>query len=204
MVPEAEIDRTASGLVPLVTRLVRAERARCPLVGEAGPGVQRAADRHRRARGGDDLPAAGDGDSCRASGRAEHHVPLGDRAGGLPRTRGGSAPKSSDPQIPHRMWFASSVPHTSSVSAPSRISSLSRSIPANGLKAEPVDARQFEQWQLPRLVALDADMSLLSDDGGPDTHRSGQTSYGRRTARRGPARKPASTSSGRNSLSETG
>jgi hypothetical protein len=35
------------------------------------------------------------------------------------------------------------------------------------LKAEPVDARQFEQWQLPRLVALDVDMSLLSDDGGP-------------------------------------
>jgi hypothetical protein len=28
------------------------------------------------------------------------------------------------------------------------ISSFSRAIPANGLNAEPVDARQCEQWQL--------------------------------------------------------
>ena len=30
---------------------------------------------------------------------------------------------------------------------PSVIVSFSRSMPANGLNAEPVDARQFEQWQ---------------------------------------------------------
>jgi hypothetical protein len=35
-----------------------------------------------------------------------------------------------------------------SVSAPWVIASRSRSMPANGLNAEPVDARQFEQWQL--------------------------------------------------------
>ena len=43
----------------------------------------------------------------------------------------------------------SSSPQTRSVSAPSTTSTLSRSIPANGLNAEPVPARQFEQWQLP-------------------------------------------------------
>ena len=54
----------------------------------------------------------------------------------------------SEPQIPQRVWFAVSSPQTSSVSAPWTTSSLSRSIPASGLNAEPVPARQFEQWQL--------------------------------------------------------
>src|SRR5439155_9373535 len=53
----------------------------------------------------------------------------------------------SDPQTPQRVWFASSSPQTSSLSAPSTTSSFDRSIPANGLKADPVPARQFEQWQ---------------------------------------------------------
>jgi len=47
----------------------------------------------------------------------------------------------------HRVWFASSSPQTSSVSTPAVISSFSRSIPAKALNADPVDARQFEQWQ---------------------------------------------------------
>jgi hypothetical protein len=41
-----------------------------------------------------------------------------------------------------------SSPTIRSESRPSVISSFSRSMPANGLKAEPVVARQFEQWQL--------------------------------------------------------
>ena len=49
--------------------------------------------------------------------------------------------------MPQRVWLASSSPQTSSVSAPATTSSLPRSIPANGLKADPVEARQFEQWQ---------------------------------------------------------
>ena len=49
--------------------------------------------------------------------------------------------------MPQRVWFPSSSPQTRSVSAPATTSSFSRSIPANGLKAEPVPARQFEQWQ---------------------------------------------------------
>ena len=35
----------------------------------------------------------------------------------------------------------------SSPSAPATISSFSRSIPASGLNADPVTARQREQWQ---------------------------------------------------------
>jgi hypothetical protein len=54
-----------------------------------------------------------------------------------------------EPQTPQRVWFSRSSPQTSSESAPWTTSSLSRSIPANGLNAEPVEARQFEQWQLP-------------------------------------------------------
>jgi hypothetical protein len=50
--------------------------------------------------------------------------------------------------MPQRVWFPSSSPHRSSVSPPSTTSSFSRSIPANALNAEPVEARQFEQWQL--------------------------------------------------------
>jgi hypothetical protein len=34
-----------------------------------------------------------------------------------------------------------------SLSPPLVMRSLSRSMPANGLKAEPVVCRQFEQWQ---------------------------------------------------------
>src|SRR5690349_5535501 len=56
--------------------------------------------------------------------------------------------KRSDPQIPHRVWLPSSSPQMSSVSAPLVIASCSRSIPPNGLNADPVPARQFEQWQL--------------------------------------------------------
>jgi hypothetical protein len=55
--------------------------------------------------------------------------------------------KSSEPQAPQRVSFESGSPWTSRPSAPSVSSSFSRSIPANALKAEPVAARQREQWQ---------------------------------------------------------
>src|SRR3954452_18104744 len=55
--------------------------------------------------------------------------------------------KRSDPHRAQRVLFSSGSPNTDSRSSPSETSSLSRSIPANGLNAEPVEARQFEQWQ---------------------------------------------------------
>ena len=56
--------------------------------------------------------------------------------------------KSSEPHVAHLVWLASSSPIVSSRSEPLVIASFSRSIPANGLKADPVAARHREQWQL--------------------------------------------------------
>jgi hypothetical protein len=53
--------------------------------------------------------------------------------------------KSSDPQTPHRVWFAFSSPTINSLSGPVVIASFFRSMPANALKAVPVAARQREQ-----------------------------------------------------------
>jgi hypothetical protein len=44
--------------------------------------------------------------------------------------------------------FASFSPKIMSSFAPLTIVSLPRSVPANGLNAEPVVRRQLEQWQL--------------------------------------------------------
>jgi hypothetical protein len=55
--------------------------------------------------------------------------------------------KRSEPQRAQRMSFSFSSPTTKSAPAPSVSSSCPRSIPAYGLKAEPVAARQREQWQ---------------------------------------------------------
>jgi hypothetical protein len=54
---------------------------------------------------------------------------------------------NSEPHVPQRVWFPSGSPQTSSVSAPCVTTSFSRDTPAKGLNAEPVEARQFEQWQ---------------------------------------------------------
>src|SRR4249920_244822 len=56
--------------------------------------------------------------------------------------------KRNEPQAPHRVSFNSSSPYTRRLSRPSVTSSFSRSMPANALNAEPVAARQREQWQL--------------------------------------------------------
>ena len=53
--------------------------------------------------------------------------------------------KRNDPQAPQRVSFRSSSPKTAISSSPSVIVSFSRSMPANGLKAEPVAARHSEQ-----------------------------------------------------------
>jgi hypothetical protein len=53
--------------------------------------------------------------------------------------------KSREPHTPQRVSFNLSSPTTSSASRPSVSSSFSRSMPANGLNAEPVAARQREQ-----------------------------------------------------------
>ena len=54
----------------------------------------------------------------------------------------------SEPQTPQRVWLFSGSPTIISRSAPRVIPSCSRAMPANGLNAAPVDARQREQWQL--------------------------------------------------------
>ena len=53
--------------------------------------------------------------------------------------------KSSEPQTPHRVWFAFSSPKINSLSRPVVIASFARSMPANALKAVPVAARHREQ-----------------------------------------------------------
>ena len=55
--------------------------------------------------------------------------------------------KSSEPHAAQRVSFRRSPPTIRSASAPSVISSFSRSMPANALNAEPVAARHLEQWQ---------------------------------------------------------
>ena len=55
--------------------------------------------------------------------------------------------KSSEPQILQWVLLASSSPKIISSESPFMITSFSRSIPANGLNAEPVVRRQLEQWQ---------------------------------------------------------
>ena len=52
---------------------------------------------------------------------------------------------SSEPHDAHRVSLRSSSPTTRSASDPVVNSSLSRSMPANGLNADPVAARQREQ-----------------------------------------------------------
>jgi hypothetical protein len=56
--------------------------------------------------------------------------------------------KSSEPQAAQCVSLRSSSPTISSESRPSTTSTFSRSMPANGLNADPVVRRQFEQWQL--------------------------------------------------------
>jgi len=56
--------------------------------------------------------------------------------------------KSNEPHSAQRVWLASGSPTISSRPAPRVISSFVRGMPANGLNAEPVEARQREQWQL--------------------------------------------------------
>ena len=55
--------------------------------------------------------------------------------------------KRSEPHVPQRVSFSSSEPWTRRLPASSSSWSLLRSIPANALKADPVAARQREQWQ---------------------------------------------------------
>ena len=54
--------------------------------------------------------------------------------------------KSSEPQVPHGVSFASVADDQERSCAVGELQ-LSRSMPGNGLKAEPVAARQREQWQ---------------------------------------------------------
>lgn len=80
----------------------------------------------------------------RADGGVVHQRPHGDmNEGPVPNDR-----KRSDPHFPQCVLLASGPPKIISASAPFVIASFERSIPANGLKAEPVVLRQFEQWQL--------------------------------------------------------
>jgi hypothetical protein len=51
------------------------------------------------------------------------------------------------PHNAQRVSLRASSPTTRSLSAPSVTSSFSRSMPASDLKADPVEARQREQWQ---------------------------------------------------------
>ena len=52
-----------------------------------------------------------------------------------------------EPHSLQRTSLPFSSPKTKKLSSPLVMSSLSRSMPANGLKADPVVRRQFEQWQ---------------------------------------------------------
>ena len=55
--------------------------------------------------------------------------------------------KSNEPHAAHRVSLRSSSPKTRRSAPPAVISSFPRSMPANALNAEPVAARQREQWQ---------------------------------------------------------